>query len=162
MCWGFQCKKLTNLQKKAIRTITNSRYNSHTEPLFKRTNLLTINDMLSKKIYKFYYRMKHSRLPDYFPLHSWLTEQATTHTYNTRNNLYLLPRINHSFAEFCVRYQLPHLLNKNVKNILEKVNTHSELGFTNYVKIHFVSGYRYNCDIVNCYVCGKKSSNETS
>lgn len=159
MCWGFRCNRLLKLQKKAIRTITNSKYNSHTEPLFKRMNLLTINDMLSKKMYKFYFRMKHSRLPFYFPLRSWLIEQSETHAYNTRNSLYLLPRINHSFAEFCVRYQLPYLLNKNVKDIIEKVHTHSELGFTNYVKVHLVSKYKVNCEIVNCYICGRISAN---
>ena len=103
--------------------------------------------------------MKHSKLPDYFLLHSWLIVQAGTHAYNTRNNLYLLPRINHKFSEFYVRYQLPRLLNNNVRNIIEKVNTHSEQGFTIYVKRHLISQYSEYCDVINCYICGNNLIN---
>ena len=35
LCWGFKCNRGFALQKKAIRIITCSRYNAHTEPLFK-------------------------------------------------------------------------------------------------------------------------------
>ena len=34
LLWGFNCERLSKLQKKALRTITKSKYNSHTEPLF--------------------------------------------------------------------------------------------------------------------------------
>ena len=33
LCWGFKCSRVFALQKKAIRIITCSKYNAHTEPL---------------------------------------------------------------------------------------------------------------------------------
>ena len=40
--WGYQCKRINILQKRAIRIITLSTYNCHTAPLFKKLKLLTI------------------------------------------------------------------------------------------------------------------------
>ena len=34
--WGFEWERISKLQKRAIRIMTNSRYNAHTEPLFKK------------------------------------------------------------------------------------------------------------------------------
>ena len=33
--WGFTCRRVHGLQKKAIRIITKSKFNAHTEPLFR-------------------------------------------------------------------------------------------------------------------------------
>ena len=37
MAWGFQTNRIIKLQKKALRVITLSKYNSHAEPLHKKT-----------------------------------------------------------------------------------------------------------------------------
>ena len=34
-CWGFECDRIFKLQKRALRILTDSKYNAHTEPLFK-------------------------------------------------------------------------------------------------------------------------------
>ena len=39
-------KKLLNYKQKAIRTVTNSKYNSHTEPLFKEISCLKFDNLL--------------------------------------------------------------------------------------------------------------------
>ena len=39
LTWGSKPGRLIKLQKWAIRTINNSKYNSHTEPLLKKNNL---------------------------------------------------------------------------------------------------------------------------
>ena len=44
-CWGFEWERLSKLQKPAIRMMTNSKYNTHTDPLFKSLNLLKIKDI---------------------------------------------------------------------------------------------------------------------
>ena len=51
--WGYQCKRINILQKRAIRLITLSTYNCHTAPLFKKLKLLTIKDMLALQELKF-------------------------------------------------------------------------------------------------------------
>jgi hypothetical protein len=37
LAWGNKCSKLLKLQKKAIRIITLSKYNAHSEPLLNKT-----------------------------------------------------------------------------------------------------------------------------
>ena len=36
--WGFKCERILKLQKKAARILSASKYNAHTEPLFKNLN----------------------------------------------------------------------------------------------------------------------------
>ena len=45
--WGFKMGRIEFLQKRAVRVITNSKYNAHTEPLFKQLNLLKVKDIFS-------------------------------------------------------------------------------------------------------------------
>ncbi len=40
LLWGFNTHRLIKLQKRAIIIITDSKYNSHTEPLLKSLNIL--------------------------------------------------------------------------------------------------------------------------
>ena len=47
--WGFKSDRLFKLQKRAVRIITCSKYNAHTEPLFKALNLLKIEDIMKIK-----------------------------------------------------------------------------------------------------------------
>ena len=51
---GFEWGRLTKLQKRALRIITNSKYNAHTEPLFKDLYLLKIKDIFDVQCMKFY------------------------------------------------------------------------------------------------------------
>ena len=40
LVWGTETTQLLKLQKKAIRVVTNSKYNTHSEPLLKMSLLL--------------------------------------------------------------------------------------------------------------------------
>ena len=40
--WGFEWDRISKLQKRALRIMTNSRYNAHTEPLLKQLHLLNV------------------------------------------------------------------------------------------------------------------------
>ena len=78
--WGQNMRRRIKLQKKAVRTMTKSKYNAHTSPLYKKENLLTINDIFKLKCLKFYYRHEHSELPAYF--NSFF--EQNTHQHDTR------------------------------------------------------------------------------
>ena len=54
LLWGFNTHRLIKLQKRAIRIITDSKYNSHTEPLLKSLNILKINDIFTIQYLKFF------------------------------------------------------------------------------------------------------------
>ena len=54
LIWDHQKYKITQLQKKAIRSITLTRYLAHYEPIIKSLNLLKVTDMLKLCQIKFY------------------------------------------------------------------------------------------------------------
>ena len=45
LAWGFDHSRLDNLQKRIIRIITQSKYKSHCDPLFKALEILKIKDL---------------------------------------------------------------------------------------------------------------------
>ena len=60
------CHRITTLQKKCIRTITISKYNDHTDPLFSKLNLLKRTDIFNLQQLQFYYRYIKGDLREYF------------------------------------------------------------------------------------------------
>ena len=54
------------LQKRAIRVINNKRYNSHTDPLFKKSKILKIEDLFQYQAALFMYDYKYEKLPPSF------------------------------------------------------------------------------------------------
>ena len=83
LVWGFQCNRIAKLQKRAIRTITRSKYNAHTSPLLKQMEILSVNDMLHQKALAFYYKYGNKNLPYHFNSFD-ITTQGSLHNYNTR------------------------------------------------------------------------------
>ena len=53
----------------------------------------------------------------------------------------------------CVRNHVPLILSTTPSMILEKINTHSYQGFSNYAKKVMIENYSNDCVIPNCYVC---------
>ena len=52
LSWGFKMDRLDKHQKCAVRIISNSRYNSHTDPLFKKLNLLKLKNLFLTKYFE--------------------------------------------------------------------------------------------------------------
>ena len=48
LVWGYKCNRLVKLQKRLVRIITRSKYNAHTDPLFKRTEIPKVANTLEK------------------------------------------------------------------------------------------------------------------
>jgi Reverse transcriptase (RNA-dependent DNA polymerase)/Endonuclease/Exonuclease/phosphatase family len=74
----WSCTSANNLaeivkkQKAAIRILTLSTYNSHTEPLFKKMNILPFNEMVTFFKLQFMFFFKNNLLPQAFE-RTWLT-----------------------------------------------------------------------------------------
>ena len=60
--WGFNTNIIFKLQKKAIRN-SNSKFNAHTEPLFKELRLLKISDIFNLQCLKFHFNVTHRQTP---------------------------------------------------------------------------------------------------
>jgi hypothetical protein len=67
-------KPIITKQKIAIRLITNSPFNAHTEPLFKNLKILPLNDLIQMQKLQFMQRYIHNDLPRSF-LGEWLTNE---------------------------------------------------------------------------------------
>lgn len=92
--WGAtnQChlNKLNVIQKKAIRVITNSKYNEHTAPLFKELSLLKLTDIYKLNVGKFMYKMVQNNLPPQIK-HAF-TKNQDLHNHNTRQGVHIKTR----------------------------------------------------------------------
>ncbi len=45
LAWGHQCERIIKLQKKIVRITSLSKYNAHTEQIFKSLKLLKLTDI---------------------------------------------------------------------------------------------------------------------
>ena len=153
LAWGTSTKQLFKLQKKAIRVITKSKYNAHSDPIFKSIQTLKLDDIYKINILKFYYKYLHRNLPTFFYSFS-LKTRFEIHNYNTRNRKNIVKnKTRHRFADNCVRNKLPDIINCTSPNIINKIHTHSFEGYIAYIKKIFISEYEENCSVENCYVC---------
>ena len=157
LCWGHKSERIMKLQKRAMRLITRSKYNSHTEPLYKELKCLKASDIYSQNMLKFYFKHENSKLPHYFTHMSFTIDPQ--HSHNTRfKHSINLPKPDTKTGGKCLRYILPKTLQKTPSCIKDKVKTHSPQGFSNYIKQYYISNYREHCVIENCYICIRNRS----
>lgn len=156
LAWGYDSDKLLKLQKKAIRVMSNSKYNSHTDPIFKSMKLLKVTDIFQIQKIKFYHKFLNNNIPKYFSdIFTDLNNNA--HYYNTRNqNDIILPRVKHEFAKKRIRYSIPEFINNCPALIKDKLHTHSIKGLSLYAKNYYLNLYRMECQIRNCYICNRQ------
>ena len=158
LAWGRHTNTIHTIQKRAIRIIAASKYNAHTEPLFKQLNLLRACDICKLQELKFYHKLINRQLPKYFESFVYQTN-LDLHKYNTRRGHRLhIPRINHAFAQLNIRHSVIQTVNSIPDNVSDKIRTHSLKGFSTYAKNYFISKYETTCEIANVmYVYNKPS-----
>ena len=69
LTWGAKISrddKLHLIQKRCLRLISNSSYIAHTEPIYKYLRIISLPDMYSVAMWKFYYKLMNNILPSYF------------------------------------------------------------------------------------------------
>ena len=157
LAWGHQAKRLHLIQKRAVRILTTSKYNSHTEPLFKQTNMLKFSDICTLNEIKLYYKLINKQLPKYFNSFTCETN-SDIHGYrpNTRRRKKIhIGKTNHDFAQNNLRYRIIQTINKLPDNVIRKMYTHRIYGLTIYAKKYFISNYKTECrpTIENYYTC---------
>ena len=154
LLWGKNTKRISKLHKRALRTITLSKYNAHTDPLFIKLKLLKIQDIYKLSILKFFFKYKKQLLPTYFD--GIFDPIYRNHNYNTRlREQPVVTRYRTSAAKISIRHSLPEILSTTPSLIVEKLSTHSFNGFSNYIKQYYISQYIPTCRIDNCYICNR-------
>ena len=153
LAWGFNCIRVKKLQKRAVRIVSVSKYNAHTEPLMKSLKILKLEDMFRLNVLKWYFKFQNKQLPLFFNNFTIL-RHSESHPYNTRNNFVIPHNITRLVSSrYCLRNHVSVVLNTFGQDILDKVHTHSYTGFSNYIKFQILSSYSPTCAIQNCYIC---------
>ena len=113
LAWGIAATRLEKLQKKAIRLITNIKYIAHTNPLFKRLQLLKIVDIFKLRVLKFYYNLYNGWLYLYILMYflTLLLEPLRV----LRNPLIHQPVLRTKYAECNLLFVLINVIN-SLKN----------------------------------------------
>ena len=93
-CWGFEWNRIFKLQKRALRIMTNSKYNAYTEPLFNELDMLKVSDIFDVQCMKFWYKFVNKSLPEYFGtyLHSITNYTKMKHVVRP-NSICFLPEL---------------------------------------------------------------------
>ena len=153
LTWGFDYYRIEKLQKRFVRIISSSKYNAHSEPLFKVLDILKIEHLFSQSCLKFVYKFKKSQLPKYF-LSFQCVPRSSIHDHDTRgaeqvDTIYTRTHM----AAKCIRSHLPVILNDTPAIIINKINTHSIQGFSFFIKRYYLSQYTTQCQLRGCFTC---------
>ena len=163
LLWGTHVNRVSKLQKKTVRIMSNSEYLAHSEPLFKTLKLFKIEALYKLKLMKFYYNLSYNLLPSYFNYYLEVINNAFPCQYELRQIARPLIRPQRTrlvFTELNVLFQLIQLLNYthiHYPEILEKIKykTHTYHGFSYNVKEKYLGTYKYECSNLICYKCGR-------
>ena len=132
--------------------MSGSRYNAHTDPLFKKRHIVRLSDFFTLYVYKIYYKLRYVLLPTYVA--NMFKDFSRNHEHETRQAIIFdEPNVNTSNGENCIRYLLPRIINKTNHTIVIIVDTYSYQDFVNFVKNDMIGHYIENCSISNCYIC---------
>ena len=119
-------KPIKMLQKKAVRLVTNSKYNAHTDPIFKSLGILKFPDLLQFVRLDFMHSVSKNRCPLAFS-DTWdgVNDHDENLNMNLRNYLdYKVPRSRLNFSERLPFHSFPKTwndgLNTDTKSIIKK------------------------------------------
>ena len=142
---GFEWDCISKLQKRALRIMTNSRYNAHSEPLFKQLHLLEVKDIFDVQCLKFWYKFVNNELPNYF--RNMFTYNYELHDFETRNRDRLhFYQTRTSGARNVLRHHIPELLNRFPQHLIDKMKTQSMYSVAHRIKFYLNDSYSYDCN----------------
>lgn len=93
------------LQKRAIRIITISKFDEHSSPLFKQTEILKFFDLVTFHVSIFMFKYYNKQLPTIFD--DYFISVSNVHNYNTRlssKQAFSLPRVRTNYGIYNIRF----------------------------------------------------------
>ena len=132
--------------------MTNSKYNAHTEPLFKELEMLKVSDIFDVQCMKFWYKFVNKSLPKYFGTIFTFNNELYQIETRGQNQLHLFPTRTIS-ARNVLRHRIPELLQKYPRAITQRTKTHNIESFVTLLKAYIFGSYSYECTDINSYSC---------
>ena len=103
--------------------------------------MLKIDGTFKLQLLTFCFDLINNNSPAYFN-HMFSLLQPVIYHHNIRQKRnYSVARVKHVFAQKCMRFCIPDILNKPSTIIADKIKTHSQKGFSVYFKCFFVNAY---------------------
>ena len=116
LAWGnakaATLHKTIVLQKRALRTMNNAKYNSHTEPLFKTAEILKVKDLYEYQILLFMYDYCHNKLPKSFNSTYKYNHEIQILQRTRQSDLIYISRCRSNFAQNLPLIKFPQIWNK--------------------------------------------------
>jgi Reverse transcriptase (RNA-dependent DNA polymerase) len=158
--WGCtsssNLKDLEKKQKDAIRIVTHSSYNAHTEPLFKKLKILPLYSLISYFKIQFMFQFKNNLLPEAFN-ETWITNQQRLVEINMllrpNNDEFFVPFARISQVERLPLISFPKSWNEFENEDIKSVQSKNE--FNSMLKTHFINLLNANffCSRLLCPHC---------
>ena len=138
--WGFKQKRITVLQKKAVRIIAFRPYISHSTSAFKELQITMLKELHYKQLYKIYYKNVNNLLPAYFRRFSPNYDDGIDHNHDLRYNGLRLPMARKEYYVQCTKYKFRKLIMETSRLDLDRCLTFS---ITHFIRIR-ISLFRQN------------------
>ena len=136
--WVFKHKRITILQKKAIRILAFRPYTSHSTPAFMELKTPMLKDLYIIQLYKIYYKIIHDILPVYLQRFSPNYNNGTAHNHNLRHQAIRLPMTRKEYYVQSTKYQLLKLFRETPQLNLDRCLASSLVQFVAYFKYKII------------------------
>ena len=156
--WGnisnTEYKRMYILQKKAIRLISNAKYNSHTSKLFKKLNLLKLPDIYTLSCSSLFYNANSTKSFPY--LLAQLPTNTSIHDHNTRyaDNIHTF-NVTTELSKQLLNYKISTVWNSIPHNLR---NSQYKSSFSSNIKKWLTLSYDEECTVESCYICNRDLS----
>ena len=108
--------------------MTNSKYNAHTEPLFKGLEMLKVKNTSDVQCMKFWYKFVNKSPPEYFDMMFTFNNELYQIKTHGQNQLHLFPTGTVSTPNV-LRHLILDLLQEYPRPITQRANTHQSTKF---------------------------------
>ena len=156
LAWGnapqSTLKQTLLLQKRAIRVVNNSRYNSHTDPLFQVSHVMKLNDIYEYSTALFMHDFISHNLPKSFNNIFTINRDVPNSRPTRQSELLYVARCPSQFASKLPLYAFPKLWNKWVKRVaLTGTRTSAKRLISNFIFKNYPM--QVKCTNLRCLEC---------
>ena len=158
LVWGSSTqnviKQTTMLQKRAIRIINRAYYNSHTDPLFRKSRVLKLDDLYHYSSVLFMFDYRTENLPPSFAGKYILNRDMPNARPTRQSNLYNVSMCRNKFMHRLPQYQLPTMWNgwsASIENLKTRGQVKNHLKHAMFLKYPLV----VKCRNSHCRECSE-------
>ena len=142
--WGNRPGSLIKLHKKALRAIVNAGCNTHSSPIEKRLNLLSVPDIHQQKLLCLYKNAIDNKLPTYI---KDMFQNINSYVSNLPN----YPRL--AKYRHSIKYSFPTYIYSAPTDLLKKAEEVSYKSFKWNIKTYIIERYSSICPVIGCGSC---------